>query len=198
MTEKLNTEIRREQIIKVAVRIIQKKGLKSLTIQKIASAIGIVPSNVYRHFSSKGQIVDAVLDFISFRLSKNVETIHKNYSSPINALRVLLMNQVEMMLQVSSIFPRILLSDEVFVEQPKRKQKVYAIFNSYLEAIDRIIKRGQEEKTIRSDISPRSLSVMFLGLFQPSSFFYLLTDGNFDIKKQVEDAWQVFVAALKY
>ena len=62
--EKLNTEVRQEQIIQAAMNLIASRGLKGLSMAALANRIGLVPSAIYRHFKSKNDIVDMILDFI--------------------------------------------------------------------------------------------------------------------------------------
>ena len=122
MAEKLSTEIRKEQIIEASMQIISENGLNALTIQKIAECIGVVPSNVYRHFEGKEQIIEGVLDFIKRRYSYNLSQAKKKHKESLGILRGILLNQVEMMLNVSAILPRLLLSDAVFTSTKHKKQ----------------------------------------------------------------------------
>ena len=172
-TEKLNTDIRRAQITKATIKVIQKKGLKSLTIASIAKQIGIVPSAIYRHYKSKEQILIAVLELINQNFILNIKKAKENSRDSISILKLLLDNQVKMMLDVSSIFVRILLSDEVFVGSLKLKEKVQSVFNYFLGEIENLIVKGQNENLINKKFSAKSLSVLFMGLFQPSAFLFL-------------------------
>ncbi len=67
--EKLDTQIRREQIAQAALELVASQGLKRLSMAAVARRVGLVPSGIYRHFHSKTEILHAVLDRIRQRLT---------------------------------------------------------------------------------------------------------------------------------
>ncbi|MEW6411357.1 MAG: TetR/AcrR family transcriptional regulator [Candidatus Zixiibacteriota bacterium] len=60
---------RKAQIIQQATRLFADDGFDKVTIKELADACGITEPALYRHFSSKDAIYDAVLDSIERRLS---------------------------------------------------------------------------------------------------------------------------------
>src|SRR5258705_1160849 len=50
----------RYQITEVALHIYAARGPQGLTMRRIAGALGVRPSALYRHFESKAAIVEAV------------------------------------------------------------------------------------------------------------------------------------------
>ncbi|MBN1948990.1 MAG: helix-turn-helix transcriptional regulator, partial [Candidatus Cloacimonetes bacterium] len=60
LVEKLSE--RQQQIVNTAIRIIAGQGIQHLTTKNLAGAIGISEAALYRHFSSKHEILLAVLD----------------------------------------------------------------------------------------------------------------------------------------
>jgi len=53
---------RQDEIVGTALRLISEDGIQELTMKKIATAIGITEPALYRHFTSKFQILSAVVD----------------------------------------------------------------------------------------------------------------------------------------
>ena len=76
----MNTEVRREQIIEAAMNLIASRGLKGLNVAGIANRIGLVPSAIYRHFKSKDDVLDMILDFIQEKLLTNIRITCKETS----------------------------------------------------------------------------------------------------------------------
>ena len=60
-----------------------------------------------------------------------------------------------------------------------------------------MVERGQQQGYLRTDMEAGNIAVMFLGLFQPSAFLYHLSDGKFDIVKQVDTTWKMFSKAIQ-
>jgi AcrR family transcriptional regulator len=194
--EKLNTGIRREQIIQAAMNIIASRGLKGLSMAALANRIGLVPSALYRHFKSKNDIVDMILDFIQERLLTNIRIACKETSDPMERLQRILKRHVETLRENQAI-PRIIFTEDVFSGNPKRKTKVYGIVNGYLEGLNKIIREGQKKGQIRLDIDSKTVALMFLGMIQPGVILWFLSNGKFDISEHSEKNWNVFRDAIR-
>jgi AcrR family transcriptional regulator len=194
--QKLNTEVRQEQIIEAAMNLIASRGLKGLSMVAVANRIGLVPSAIYRHFKSKNDILDMILNFIQERLLTNVRIACKETSEPMERLQRILRRHVETLRENRAI-PRIIFTEDVFSGNPKGKTKVYRIVNGYLEGLNKIIRDGQEKGQIRSDMDSKTGALMFLGMIQPGAILWFLSDGKFDILKQSEKNWNVFREAIR-
>ncbi len=194
--EKLNTEVRQEQIIQAAMNLIASRGLKGLSMAALANRIGLVPSAIYRHFKSKNDIVDMILDFIQERLLTNIRITCKETSEPMERLQRILKRHVET-LRKNRAIPRIIFTEDIFSGNPKRRTKVYRIVSGYLEDMNKIIQDGQEKRQIRSDMDSKTVALMFLGMIQPGAILWFLSDGKFDMSKQSEKNWNIFREAIR-
>jgi TetR/AcrR family transcriptional regulator len=54
---------RRRQLIQVAIRLFSQKGFRGTTTKEIALAAGINEAIIFRHFPTKDDLYDAILDF---------------------------------------------------------------------------------------------------------------------------------------
>ena len=197
MAEKKRTEIRREEIILAALTLVANQGVKSMTVERISSIVGIVPSAIYRHFTNKAEILEGVVGLIGERMRNNAVEANQENPNSLYAIRKLLMRQVQLIMEFSAI-PQILFSEEVYRENPALKAKLFQMINNFLSALSVIVERGQQQGSIRTDMDARNVAVMFLGLFQPSAFLYHLSDGKFDIVKQVDTSWKMFKKAIQH
>ena len=196
MAEKKGTEIRREEILGAALTLMANQGVRSMTIDRIARLVGIVPSAVYRHFHNKSEIIAAVLTMIVARMQQNVREVAQENTNSLNAFRKLLMRQIKLVKEFI-VIPHILFSEEVYSENPALKAKLHDLINSFLNTLAELVHKGQQQGSIRSDLDPFRVATMFLGLFQPSAFLYHLSGGTFDVVKQVDISWKLFSAAIK-
>ncbi len=197
MAEKKGTEIRREEIILAALTLVANQGVKSMTVKRISSIVGIVPSAIYRHFNNKAEILEAVVGLIGERMKNNVIEVNKENYNSLYAIRKVLMRQVQLIMEFSAI-PQILFSEEVYRENPALKQKLFQMINNFLRELSTMVERGQQQGYLRTDMEAGNIAVMFLGLFQPSAFLYHLSDGKFDIVKQVDTTWKMFSKAIQH
>lgn len=193
--QKTETELRQEQIVEAALELIGAEGFYALSITKIAERVGIVPSALYRHFKSKDDVLDGVLDLLKKRLLSNVKHVRKQTPDALQRLRLLLMKQAHMLSENRAI-PHVVFSDGIYTGHPDRKAKVAEIMTSYLKQIQKIIEEGKQNGTIRQDVVPSTASVMFLGMILPAVVLWNVSEGVFDMIAHTKNAWPAFVRCI--
>ena len=62
---------RKEEIILTTLELAAEKGLAGVSMSMIADKIGIKKPSLYKHFSSKGEIVEAMYQFLREQSKKN-------------------------------------------------------------------------------------------------------------------------------
>jgi AcrR family transcriptional regulator len=191
---KLQTQVRREQIAEVALGLVAGEGLKRLSIAAVARRVGLVPSGIYRHFQSRDEVLDAVLDLLEKKLRVIVEAARADSPDPLGRLRSLLVRHVRF-IREGRAFPRIIFSDDL-TGHVQRKGQVRRILTGYLGQVEQIIRDGQEQGSIRRDIAPGCAALMFFGMVVPAGILWHLTDGGFDVTQHATRAWEMFAAAL--
>lgn len=195
-TEKLDTEVRQEQLAQAALSLITTQGLKGLSVARVARRVGLVPSAVYRHFASKDELLDAVLEMIRERLNANVVQASRDTTDALQVLRRLVMAHVRLIRENEGILS-VVFSDDVQNGRPERKARVHSIIKGYLKKVAQIVSRGQQQGQIRPDADPGTVSVMILGLIQPAAFLWHLSEGGFDVTRHVERAWDLLSKTLR-
>ena len=193
--QKTETEARQEQIVEAALELIGAEGVYALSIVGIAERVGIVPSALYRHFKSKDDVLDGVLELLRKRLLSNVKNVRKQTPDALQRLRLLLTKQARMLNENRAI-PHVVFSDGIYTGHPDRKAKVAEIITTYLEQIQKIIEEGKQNGTIRQDVVPSTASVMFLGMILPAAVLWNVSEGVFDMIAHVENAWPAFVRCI--
>ncbi|MBN9657559.1 MAG: TetR/AcrR family transcriptional regulator [Acidobacteria bacterium] len=196
MAEKLHTEVRKDQFAQAALGLVATYGLKGLSVARVAHRVGVVPSAVYRHFTSKDELLDAVIGLIRDRLAQNVQKASQECKDALECLRRLLMLHAQLIRENQGV-PRIVFSEEIFSGNPRRKVAVHEIVRGYLKHVAGMVKRGQAEGQIRNNLDPSTVSIMFLGLIQPAAILWQLSDGGIDVTKHAERAWQILADAIR-
>ncbi|MFZ5832694.1 MAG: TetR/AcrR family transcriptional regulator [Planctomycetota bacterium] len=193
--EKLDTQIRREQIAEAALGLVAAQGLRKLSIAAVARRVGLVPSGLYRHFKSKDEIIDAVLDVVEKRLMTNVVEARGENDNPVEALRGVLMRHVKFIREGRAI-PRLIFSDDMHGGHPDRKQRVLRIIRGYAGAVAEIVQQGQRQGLIRTDLDPEMVVIMILGTVVPAGILWHLTDGGFDVTRHAQRVWPLLERAV--
>ena len=187
----LDSDTRREQIAEAALTLIAGQGMTSLTVERVARLTGLTPSGLYRHFKSKAEILDAVLNLVHDRFLSSIKAARSETPNPLSALHRLLLRHVRMIMAQHGI-PRLLFSDEINFKYPEKKTKLREIFTDFLAGTAALMAEGQRQGIIRPDIPAKDMAVMFIGIFQPPALLYFLSDGSFDLLAQTDTSWRLF------
>ena len=84
---KFTKDVRREQIVQAALRIIAQSGVGCLTTAAIAKEVGTSEANLYRHFENKGEILSETVQSIGDGLMRNLENAFRISASSLAGLR---------------------------------------------------------------------------------------------------------------
>lgn len=188
------TAVRREQIAAAALSIVASQGLSAMTVARVARLVGLAPSALYRHYSGKAEILDAVLDLLHGRMMGNLAAA-REAATGLEALRLTLQRQVALVLEFAAI-PRIIFSDEVYGKSPALKAKMHGVFAGLLEGLASLVRRGQEEGCIRPDIPAPAAAILLVGAFQPCAMLWSLSGGTFDLAGRVAENWELYRKAV--
>jgi AcrR family transcriptional regulator len=164
---KTQTIERQEQIVQAALELINDSGVAGLSIAGIAQKVGIVPSALYRHFRNKEAVLEAVLGLIRQRLLDNVAHVRELTDVPLDQLRLLVMRHAALLNENRAI-PSVVFSEAVYTGDPEQKAKIAGIITGYLAEIQAIIVSGQQDGSIRKDLSPATAAVLFMGMILPA------------------------------
>jgi TetR/AcrR family transcriptional regulator, fatty acid metabolism regulator protein len=189
--EKLDTEIRREQILEAALGLIATQGVRRLSMAALARRVGLVPSALYRHFGSKQDILKAAVQMIGKKAGENLKAVRSLTPNSLQRLQFLLTGIIKMIRELQAM-PRIMFSEGMATHHPEEKRQVYEMLQGILKQIEDIIREGQERGEIRPDLEAKSLAFMFWGMIPPAVILWHMSDGEFDVTRQAEKSWELF------
>ncbi len=87
MTKRLKASERRATILAVAKVLFADKGYHGVSVDEIARRLGVSPAILYRHFSSKDALYEAVLNDIACKRESYVEAVVESDGSFGDVLR---------------------------------------------------------------------------------------------------------------
>ncbi|MFZ5951900.1 MAG: TetR/AcrR family transcriptional regulator [Candidatus Rifleibacteriota bacterium] len=161
------TGARKEQIIETTRDLIFTRGFSNFTVRTVAGLVGISEAAVYRHFASKEDLLQALLDslFVPWRQSFN--QIASEKSSVAERLVALAARHIEFLLE-KKLNPMLFFSEAISPENPgllKVLQTNLLFFNQLLQSL---FKEGAAKKEFAVDLDVESAAVCFLGIVQAS------------------------------
>lgn len=194
--EKLDTEIRREQIVEAALGLIATQGIRRLSMAALARRVGLVPSALYRHFKNKQEILKAAVEFVGMRAGENLKEVCSITPNALERLELLLRRIIKMIRELQAM-PRIVFSEGMSSDRPEGKRQAYRVLQGLLRGIEGIMRQGQERGEVRADYDATSLALMFWGMIPPAVILWHMSDGTFDVTRQAERSWELFREGIR-
>jgi len=198
--EKVETEIRREQIAQAALEIISLFGIKGLTNERVAALVGVVPSALYKHYRNKSKIIEAVIFLMQERMMNVIKTARSVGTDPLECIRRVYLAEVRMVMQ-SPGAPFIFFSDEFVANKNKIKNKFDEVGRLHFEEMSKLFQKALDQKQIRQDFTVQTLVLFYMGMVSQTMFLAHHPDKNIkidvDLLKHSENAWKAFVDMLK-
>jgi len=118
-TKRKNTEIRREEALSLAMKIIHEEGIHSLTLRRVAEGLEISEAALFRHFKDKEEMINLlatkVFDHYIVRESNGYEDVEAG-------LLKIMKNQFSSF-QGTPEATSVLFQEEIFREYPAVKAR---------------------------------------------------------------------------
>ena len=166
MRVRKSTEIRKDEIVRAALAIVENSGLDKLNINEIAAKVEMVPAAIYRHFKGREEIVAALIEHIDQRLQYNLSQANAVTGTPMGKLKVLFELHVTLLKEEAAI-PRILYFLLSSDRNPELKASMLSAVGFYVQQVKKLLLLGQEKGEISPDIDATAAAMMFLGMVQP-------------------------------
>jgi len=94
MAESKSADIRREEILDAAQKLFTLKGYDATSTTDILKEVGIAKGTLYYHFSSKEEILDAMIERMGRKMLANARTLAANREIPLFQRLFLVMSSV--------------------------------------------------------------------------------------------------------
>lgn len=191
-----NTEVRQQQIIDAAGRLIFKHGSEHLTVKKIAAEVGITEAAIYRHFKSKKSI-------LSFLLS-HIERVLLSDISPESAgTEPVTLDAIEKILRnhFSTIGIRKGISFQVIAEiislgDRKLNKQASQTIDKYILRLKELLTDGVREGAIRQNVDLDASATLLFALIQGVANIWALREGSFNLIEKFTSLWGIYRGAI--
>ena len=151
----------RERILETAKEAFARRGANA-SLDEIAKRVGVGPGTLYRHFPTRGELLQAVYRAELEKLAAAEQKLSQTMA-PAEALRAWLLLFVDAIAAKQLIAPAL----NTLLGDPK---KVFeASYAKMHQAIRALVKRGVESGEIRSDLDPVDLLRALVGVSNVSS-----------------------------
>jgi TetR/AcrR family transcriptional regulator, fatty acid metabolism regulator protein len=178
-----NLSRRQEEIINAAIKLIGEGGIQALTIKNLSAEIGIAESALYRHFKSKTEVLNALLDFLNSFIISNYENVHKLKITSFRKIEKMITGQLKLFYD-NPPYAIVVLSDGLYKNNKSLYSKIFSVMERTKSTFINIIEEGQNNGEIRKDVPSDQLAFLIMGSIRLTVTQWSLSGFKFDLKKR--------------
>lgn len=186
---------KQNEIVKISIKLISEGGIQNFTMKSLAKQLGVSEPAIYRHFSSKLEILHSMLRLIE-KTNTEFKAEIENSNPSISLIENMFVKNAEVFTATPEL-SSIIFSEEIFQNNPTLSKKLFDIMeernNLTLQVIDKIQKSGE----IRDDVPAEKITLMILGALRITISKWKLSGFNYNLNNEVKDTWMAINTLLK-
>lgn len=179
---------RQQQIINTSIKLIAHHGIQTMTIKNIAREIGVSEPAIYRHFTSKADIIYAIMDYFDHYSLEVCETIENSDGDAISRMDIFFQNRYHFFADHPEL-TKVMFSEEAFQYDPQLSRKIMQIMHKHREILLDIIEQGQIDGLIRTDIGFDHIFHIVIGSMRLLVDRWCFSNFSFDIYDNGMQLW---------
>ncbi len=179
---------RQRQIVEAAVTLIARKGIQGLTMKKLASAVGITEPAIYRHFSSKIQILVAIVDSFDAETRDLFRRAAESGATPLGQIEAVLTAQCER-LGASPTMSSAVFAEDLFRNEARLLSRVVRMMQDNADRFHAIVQDGVRGGEVRDDVAADQLVQIIMGALRLLITRWRLSGFQFDLKVEGRRLW---------
>ena len=184
----LPADERRTATVEAVVELAAEQNPSEITTTAIAERMGLTQGALFRHFSSKDAILQAVMTWIGERLLGRLDQAATGVASPLAALQAIYTAHIDFVVEHPGV-PRMIFGELQRPAETLPKRMVQTLVHSYGQRIRRLLEAGKAQGELAADLDVDAAAVLFLGTIQGLVMQSLLAG---DVARMRRDAPGVF------
>ena len=193
---KESTEVRQEQIKKAVLEIIAEEGLHNLSTRNLAKRIGFTEGAIFRHFSSKRDIIKGIMDDVANDLIGSLRSI---VISPVKTEEKLfnyLCRNVKYLKENKGI-TILLFSEATHLGDKELKEKLNQILLEQKQFIIKMVKDGIVEGLCDKKINPEDIAMLYMGIPIMFNIEMILNKSGLNVDNFCQRMYSLILKTLK-
>jgi AcrR family transcriptional regulator len=159
-----------EQVLSAAARLFRARGYASTTTRELASELGLQKASLYHHITNKEDLLYGLSRQSLEHMQSEASSSLMGVAEPMERIRVIIKTHLKTVLSDQDKHATML--TELKELSPEHRREIVALRNAYQGQITELIRVGQQDGHLRSDIDARTLSLALLNLMNWTIFWY--------------------------
>ncbi len=193
---KESTEIRQEQIKKAVLDIIANEGLHNLSTRNLAKKIGLSEGAIFRHFTTKRDIIKGIMDDVAGDLIGSLRNIALKPVKAEEKLFQYLCQNVRYLKENMGI-TILLFSEAAHLGDKELKDKLNQILTEQKQLIIKIVKEGISEGVWEKSINAEDVAVIYMGIPITFNIEYVLNKNSLNTDNFCKRMYTLILRSLK-
>lgn len=194
--QRLSTEERQNEIVRVAIHLAAEKGIDSVTTQDMADAMKVTQGAIFKHFPTKDDIWLAVIHWIRGRLMTVLEKAASDATGPIDAIERMFYAHVTFIGKHPSI-PRLLFTEMLHKKNSKLRDLIQGIISGYEERIAGLLEEAKAQSLVSHDLDSKNASVLYIGMIQGLFMQVSIFGGKRSLLEEAKKTFPIYLHGIK-
>ena len=188
---------RERLILQATSEVLIEKGYDAMSMEEVASRIGISRAAIYLHFPSKEELVLALMQRGVQSSAEQLDVILADDSSPREKVRMIIEQSYGGMSQPSfQVFSAILHSPTFFSKISEARKNMKGLWNPTLQRLTTVLEEGKRSGDFDSDM-PTVLMVSLLGgLLSPFTYKRMVDEEQMPLSVVVNHLSRYFLKGV--
>lgn len=173
---------RQFEIIEAAGKILTNSGVSGLTIKNLAKEMKFSESAIYRHFTSKEEIIIAMLDYLANNIDERLTKDISDNQTPEEQFTTLFQSQFTFFKQ-NPHFVVAVFSDGLLEESQRINETISKIMGVKMKHLMPIVNEGQKNDVFTNSITSDELMHIVMGTFRLQMFKWRVSNFQLEINE---------------
>lgn len=186
---------RKEALIMTTIEIIDELGIQGLSTREIAKRQGISEATLFRHYKSKNELLNAVLDYFSQFDDDIFLSIKMKAMDPLDAIFYFISAYTEYYENYPAITSILQITD-VLVREADLAEKVRSIHTKRNDNLKLLIDEVKRIGKLQNELDSSLISIMIYGFCREFILNWRMEGQSFCLHERVIKALQLFLGTL--
>jgi AcrR family transcriptional regulator len=186
---------RQLEIIEATGKILTASGANGLTIKNLAKEMQFSEGAIYRHFSSKEEIIIMMLKYLKTNISKILSNLTK--TGDVEKDFILFFTRLSLYFKENPYFVVTVFSEGLMDESDKINNEISGLMTLTSSHLEQILQEGQKQGTFIQSVASSDLTMISLATFKLHMFNWKFNKFKFNLTENIGKMSASLLALLR-
>jgi len=182
---------RRAVTVETVIALAAEQNPSEITTASIAKRMGLTQGAIFRHFTTKDAILEAVMEWVAEKLLSGQEKVLQAGLSPLVALEAIFLAHIDFVAEHPGV-PRILFGELQRGESTAAKLMAQSLIRRYAERVRQLLEEGKECGEVDTSLESEAGAILFIGTVQGLVMQSMLAGDVGRIRRVAPRAFAIF------